>query len=234
MINVTKKEWAGTRQELTNKVNAFRVELENHRNTEGVPAPLSDNILIEKLASTSESFFLEDELNWVWISNGVGKIVNYRRLDLDEQPGNGETEVDFEPFEYVLEEDGSIRTETEEEKLYKEKIKRQSYINVKRNTFIASGVEFNGWSFDSDNSSIDNLTAAVAFIKSAPDANLTPPSTISWRDGTNVDRDLTVAQLIGLGAAVFQKVQEAHFKARMLKDAIEICTSLEEVSAIDW
>ena len=128
----------------------------------------------------------------------------------------------------------SVSQSRYQEKLVKEKSARQRYINFKRDSYITSGVTFNGWAFDSDSRSIDNITAAVAFIKSAPDAGLTPPSTISWRDANNVDRDLTVAQLIGLGAVVFQRVQEAHFKARQLKDTIEICTSLEEVAAVDW
>lgn len=235
MINVSKDEWTGTREELEDAVAAFRLEIENHKKTVGVPAPLCDNPIVEKISESNGYFKLHSELKWVWSPGAVGQFVEYRRLDFDEQPAVGEFEIDYEPVGYVLDADGvSIRPESLQEKLVKEKSARQRYINFKRDSYITSGVTFNGWAFDSDSRSIDNITAAVAFIKSAPDAGLTPPSTISWRDANNVDRDLTVAQLIGLGAVVFQRVQEAHFKARQLKDTIEICTSLEEVAAVDW
>jgi hypothetical protein len=235
MINVTKEQWSGTRKELEDAVAAFKAEVEAHRTTVGVPAPFCENVLIENLANSNGYFTLESELKWVWKGVKVKAPVVYRRLDFNEVALPDETEVDYEPVGCILDEDGvSIRKETDSEILEKVKVIRQSYINGKREQDIASGVDFNGWSFDTDSRSVDNITAAVAFIKSAPDAGLTPPSTISWRDATNVDRDLTVVQLIGLGAAVFQKVQAAHFKARQLKDTIASCTTKEEVMAIDW
>jgi len=235
MINVTNEQWSGTREALEAAVTAFKAEVEAHRTTVDVPAPFCDNVLIENLANSNGYFTLESELKWVWRGVKVKEPVAYRRLDFNESPIQGETEVDYEPVGYILDEDGvSIRKETDSEILEKVKVIRQNYINGKREQDIASGVDFNGWSFDTDSKSIDNITAAVAFIKSAPDAGLTPPSTISWRDATNVDRDLTVVQLIGLGAAVFQKVQAAHFKARQLKDAIASCATKEEIMAIDW
>lgn len=235
MIKVTKESWAGTRKQLEDAVAAFKIEIENHKKTVGVPAPLCDYPIVEQLADTSEQFILHSELKWVWSSQGPKQFVSYRRLDFDELPKQGEFEVDYEPHGYVLDDDGvSIRPESDNEKLEKAKIIKQAYINSRRDNFIASGVTYNGWKFDTDNSSINNITSAVAFIKAAPDAGLTPPTTVSWRDADNIDRDLTIEQLIGLGAAVFQRVQEAHFKARALKDAIQVCTSLEEVAVIDW
>lgn len=235
MINVPKSVWSFGRKALEDEVAAFKNKIEQHKETEGIPAPFSEYEIVQYIVEQNDSFLLEDELPWVWVPNGIGNKVFARRLTIGEEVSEGEFTVNFDPTDYILEDDGvSIRLETEEEKLPAIKNRRQLYINFKRDEYIASGVQFNGWSFDSDRASIDNLTAAVAFIKSAPDANLTPPSTISWRDSDNIDRDLTVEQLIMLGAAFFQKVQEAHFKARMLKDTIEICTSLEEVAAIDW
>lgn len=57
---------------------------------------------------------------------------------------------------------------------------------------------------------------------------------VSWRDATNVDRDLTPAQLVGLGAAIFTLVQTAHITARQLKDAITAATTEAAINAIDW
>lgn len=111
---------------------------------------------------------------------------------------------------------------------------RQAYVNARRDAAIAGGVTFNGWPFDSDPGSIANLTAAVAFINAAPDYGFTVPETVSWRDANNVDRALTPAQLVGLGAVIFTRVQTAHGIARVLKDAIEAATTEAAISAIDW
>lgn len=111
---------------------------------------------------------------------------------------------------------------------------RQAYINARRDAVIAGGVAFNGWTFDTDTVSVNNLTAAVAFIQAAPGADLEVPASVSWRDAGNTDRALTPAQLVGLGAAIFTLVQTAHYTARQLKDAIETATSEAEINAIDW
>jgi hypothetical protein len=235
MINVSKNDWAGTRAELERAVVVFKLEIENHKKTVGVPAPLCDIPIVEEIVNSNGYFILQSELKWVWSSNGIGNFIKYRRLDFKESPAIDEFEIGYEPVGYILDADGvTIRAETEDEILPKVIEERQKYINKERNKYIASGVTFNGWDFDTDTVSINNITAAVAFIKSAPDAGLTPPATISWRDATNVDRDLTVVQLISLGAVVFQRIQEAHFKARQLKDLIATCISKEEVMAIDW
>lgn len=232
---ISKSSWPFGRQELQTKIENFKKQIEDHKKTVNVPAPLAEYDFIEEIVKNNFNFILEEELPWAWKSNGILNKISYRKIFSGENLEKDEFEIDFEPVDYILDIDGvTIRPETNEELLPKEKQKRQAYINNKRNAYIASGVNFMGWKFDTNTSSINNITSAVAFIKSAPDAGLTPPSTISWRDANNVDRDLTVAQLIGLGAVVFQRVQEAHFKARQLKDTIEICTSLEEVAAVDW
>jgi hypothetical protein len=234
-IYIHKSAWSAGRQALLAEINSFKEELENHKNTVDVPAPLSNYEFVEQIVRNNLEFVLEEELPWAWKSNGVGKKVSYRKVFSGESLESGETEVNFEPVDYVLDADGvTIRPETIEESLPKLIEERQKYINKERNKYIASGVTFNGWEFDTDTVSINNITSAVAFIKSAPDAGLTPPTTISWRDATNVDRDLTVVQLISLGAVVFQRIQEAHFKARQLKDLIATCVSKEEVMAVDW
>ena len=115
---------------------------------------------------------------------------------------------------------------------------RQAYINARRDAAIAGGVTFNGWTFDTDATSVNNLTAAVAFITavSGPYGGppLQVPPAVSWRDATNTDRALTPAQLVGLGAAIFTLVQTAHLTARALKDAITAANSEAAINAIDW
>lgn len=111
---------------------------------------------------------------------------------------------------------------------------RQNYINTRRDAAIAGGVTFNGWRFDTDPASVNNLTAAVAFIQAAPGAGLQVPASVSWRDQGNTDRALTPTQLVGLGAAIFTLVQTAHYTARQLKDAIDAAATEAAINAIDW
>jgi len=143
--------------------------------------------------------------------------------------------TNFDPTGYVLAEGGgSLREPTPEEGLRPLKRARQQYINDRRDAYIAAGVEFNGWRFDTDPGSIANLTAAVAFIQAAPSYGFDPPASVSWRDADNVDRALSPALLVGLGAAVFTRVQTAHAIARQLKDAIGAASSAAQITGVDW
>lgn len=174
-------------------------------------------------------------MRWAITPQGRGKLVAFRSItsDADLKPGEFASSVD--PTGMVLAEDGtSLRSPTTAERLRPIKDARQAYINARRDAVIAGGVSFNGWTFDTDPTSVNNLTAAVAFITAAPGAGFQVPPAVSWRDATNVDRDLTPTQLVGLGAAIFMLVQTAHVTARSLKDAIEAAVSEAAINAIDW
>lgn len=175
-------------------------------------------------------------MRWAITERGEGEAVGSRSCGESDplQPGESFF-TNFDPTGYVLAEGGgSLREPTIEESLRPLKRARQQYINDRRDGHIAGGVEFNGWRFDTDPQSISNLTAAVAFIQAAPLGNFTPPESVSWRDADNVDRDLTPAMLVGLGSAMFARVQAAHGLARYLKDAIAAATSAAQIEGIDW
>lgn len=175
-------------------------------------------------------------MRWAITERGEGELVGFRGCgDSDElQPGEAFF-TNFDPTGYVLAEGGgSLRPPTAGEALRPLKRARQQYLNERRDTYIAAGVEFNGWRFDTDAQSTQNLTAAVAFIQAAPAYGFQAPATVSWRDADNVDRALSPAQLVGLGAAVFTRVQTAHAIARELKDAVEGATSAAQIAGIDW
>lgn len=175
-------------------------------------------------------------MRWAITERGEGEQVGFRSCGDSDPLQDGEAFfTNFDPAGYVLAEGGgSLRQPTLEESLRPAKRARQQYINDRREAYIAAGVSFAGWRFDSDPGSIANLTAAVAFIQAAPDYGFQAPGTVSWRDADNVDRELSPAQLVGLGAAVFTRVQTAHGIARALKDAIAAATSEAQIAAIDW
>jgi hypothetical protein len=175
-------------------------------------------------------------MRWAISARGEGEYPAFRACHQTGTLAAGETFfTNFDPTGYVLAEGGgSLRLPTAEEALRPLQRARQQAINDRRDAYIAAGVEFNGWRFDTDPQSISNLTAAVAFIQAAPLGNFTPPASVSWRDADNIDRDLTPAMLVGLGSAMFARVQTAHAIARQLKDAIAAATSEAQILGIDW
>jgi hypothetical protein len=174
-------------------------------------------------------------MRWAVSPRGAGQPVGFRGIRDDSELQPGEFASSTDPAGLVLAADAaSLRTPTSAELLVPLKRARQNYINDRREIAIASGAEFNGWTFDTDERSVANLTAAVAFIQAAPDYGFPVPPAISWRDATNFDRALTPAQLVGLGAVIFTRVQTAHGIARALKDAIEAATTEAAIRAIDW
>ncbi len=174
-------------------------------------------------------------MRWAITPGAIGAPVGFRGIRDDSELQPGEFASTTDPTGLVLANDGaSLRLPTNAERLSPIKLQRQAYINTRRDATIASGVAYNGWTFDTDPASVNNLTAAVAFIQAAPGAGLQVPAAVSWRDATNVDRNLTPAQLVGLGAAIFTLVQTAHYTARQIKDAIEVATSEAEINAFDW
>ena len=227
-------EYSGTRAELLAAIAAHKHAVQVHRYTVGQPAPLAPSLLVEELAETNDPFKLESEFDYAWRSNGVGEPVSVVRVAPGELPPEGWVLTTDDPTGLIVDAEGNLRAETAAELLAKAKRQRELYINGRRDQFIAGGVDFNGWRFDTTPQSIVNLTAAVAFIQAAPLANLTPPATVSWRDESNVDRDLTPVMLIQLGSAVFGRVQGAHGVARAIKDAIAAAETIEAVEAADW
>lgn len=174
-------------------------------------------------------------MRWAITPGSVGQPVGFRGIKDDSDLQAGEFASSTDPAGLVLDSDGaSLRAPTNAERLAPLKRARQNYINDCREVAIASGAEFNDWTFDTDERSVANLTAAVAFIQAAPDYGFPVPEAISWRDATNVDRALTPAQLVGLGAVIFTNVQTAHGIARALKDAIEAATTEGAIAAVDW
>jgi len=227
-------EYSGTRAELLAAIAAHKHAVQVHRYTVGQPAPLAPSLLVEELAETGDTFKLESEFDYAWRSNGVGEPVSVIRVAPGELPPEGWVLTPDDPTGLIVDADGNLRAETAAELLAKAKRQRELYINGRRDQFIAGGVTFKGWRFDSDPQSIANLTEAVAFIQAAPSAGEQVPPFISWRDANNVDRNLTPVELVQFGKQIFVLKQTAHFTARAIKDAIAAAETIEAVEAADW
>ena len=166
-----------------------------------------DNRILEIVANEQQQFPVSPPLVWVDVANGVTPAYTW--------DGTKAVPPPTQPL-------ADVRAEV------------AARINSGRREEMRSGVVFEGNRYDTDPTSLANLTAAVTFIKAAPDAGLTPPATVSWRDADNVDHDLTYVQLILLAEAMFVHVQTAHATARALKDSLKGKQTAATIRAVKW
>lgn len=60
-IKITRKQWNGTRESLDREVAKFRQQLEDHKKTVNVPAPLPDYDFIGEIARKNLEYELQPE-----------------------------------------------------------------------------------------------------------------------------------------------------------------------------
>jgi hypothetical protein len=90
-------------------------------------------------------------------------------------------------------------------------------------------VSYNGWTFQADPESYNNLTAVVTAIK----AGISVVEPFQWRDADDVDRLLTHAQLIELNGAMLLATLAVYQKSWALKDALAEITDPVAFRALD-
>lgn len=102
-------------------------------------------------------------------------------------------------------------------------------INAARDAEEASGFDYLGARFDSDDASVKRLTVAVLAAQNAP-ANFT----IDWTTATGSVVTLTKGQLIAMPAVMATRGNDIHTKARAKKAQIDAATTVDEVAAVAW
>jgi len=90
------------------------------------------------------------------------------------------------------------------------------------------GFVWDGSLFDSDAISQQRIQGLVHI------ANLDPDMSVQWTLADNTVRTLTSADAIEVGKALAGHVNEAHMKARALREQIDAATTPEAVQAITW
>lgn len=93
---------------------------------------------------------------------------------------------------------------------------RCAEVNARRTRAIAAGVAFEGYVYDSDSTSLANVTAAVAGAA----AGIPIPEGFTWRTADNVNVPMDVEQLVALGAAMLAHGSACYAYSWALKDAI--------------
>lgn len=100
-------------------------------------------------------------------------------------------------------------------------------LNSKRDELISSGILYQGHIFQTRERDIQDMMGALQVAQLSAQQN--QPFVTTWLTADNVQVDLDLAGLTGLGVAVAQHKSNLVYKCREHKDAIMLLTSKEEV-----
>jgi len=135
-------------------------------------------------------------------------------------------------------EEAQIRTEWEANAPNPVNIRKEaklSFITNKRNqTLKELTAVWDGDVWDANEETSNRIASALTMIREASAVGIPTPTSISWRTYDNKDRDLTIAELIQMGASVFLAQQMVWAKQATLKNYINNTTTVEEIDSVDW
>lgn len=127
-----------------------------------------------------------------------------------------------------------VRSVTEQE-INNLKRLRLNYITESRDLELNSlTCQWDNNVWDSRESDSTRIANVLTMIEQASNQGIPTPTAVDWRTFDDQTRSLTVAQLIQLGASMFQTQQVIWYKQAMLKDQILAATTVEEVKSITW
>lgn len=109
---------------------------------------------------------------------------------------------------------------------------KESQMKLQRDTLESSGFPYLSKVFDSDAKSIQRLSIAVQAATTAVSQGQS--LSFNWTTADNSVLTMTAEELLGLPIALAGYANELHQKYRAIKEAIESCTSKEELEAIQW
>lgn len=112
---------------------------------------------------------------------------------------------------------------------------QKALINTWRENAIATGVIWNGYTWDSDRLSIANLASAVAAFQ----AGVPVPTGFTWRTQDNQNVPMAMADLVSLAGAMIGYVNSQYAHSWALKTAVDAITDtsaagIAAIEAITW
>lgn len=131
----------------------------------------------------------------------------------------------FENISALVQAQGIVPLSLEEQKYAK-----SSAIDAYRVKVLSAGVVFNGYQFDSDPTSVSNLTAVVSSVS----AGVSLPSGFVWRSSANIDVPMSAADLVGLLGTMIQTANTVYQTSWIKKQAISAAASQVELDAVTW
>lgn len=108
------------------------------------------------------------------------------------------------------------------------KRRKRQQIDSDRYVAIDAGFEHNGMPVQTRTQDRENLQGLVTA------AQLDSQAIFTFRDGDNVEHQLSAAEVIALGVAAMQHVQAQYVKSWALKDQIDNAESPEDLDLIQW
>jgi hypothetical protein len=100
-----------------------------------------------------------------------------------------------------------------------------AYVNEIRSTKLREPLEFDGYTYDTDETSISNLNSVISAISAG-----IAPATITWRTADNISVQHTQESLKALAESMLFRQQVVYGTSFALKDAIN---SIQQPEAID-
>ncbi|TDQ40945.1 DUF4376 domain-containing protein [Tepidicella xavieri] len=116
-------------------------------------------------------------------------------------------------------------------KLAAAKTELRARVNAERYRQETMPLTYLGKTFDADERSIQRITGAVQAAQAAVSAGA--PFSIDWVCADNTEITLDAQQMIGMPAALMQRVYAVHLHARQLKAAVDAATTEADLAAID-
>lgn len=109
------------------------------------------------------------------------------------------------------------------------KLQKNSQINMWRDHAKKNeGANYKDDIFDIDETSQNNLTSLIMMCQLKPD------TIVTYRSKTNNNHNFNCQELVELGLAVNNKIQEIYQKSWDLKEQVKIAENKEELGAIVW
>ncbi len=135
---------------------------------------------------------------------------------------------DYDPETQTLTQDDTGEYVVSEISIVEAKERKRNAINAERQRLLAGGISYDGNTFDSDDKTIQRITAIFTFALADPQFT----SQFITKDNKTVT--LSNADCRGLGQAAAKHEQTAVFTARQLKDQALAAKATEELRAIKW
>lgn len=184
------------------------------------PEPIPFRIKLSNgLTRTDPSSFTEEEIN----DAGYIEVSNPPSITSEQV-----LEWNFLNLEWI------VRNVSEQE-INNLKQLRLNYITESRDLDLnALTCQWNNDTWDARESDSTRIANVLTMIEQANNQGIPTPSTIDWRTFDDQTKNLSVPELIQLGASMFQAQQVVWYKQAALKDQILAATTVAEVKAVVW
>ncbi len=150
----------------------------------------------------------------IWLPDSPPVITKYQSVIRTEPVPPEATEIEYVVSDLPLEQAKAVC---------------KAEVDVLKFQKIQVPVVYNGNNYDSDPTSLSNLTATVAIIN----AGSTLPPGFTWRDADNNDVSLDAAGVIALADVMFNRVNDCYNASWTHKNAINALTTTADVAAYD-